>query len=372
MSSITYVGMDVHKNSFSLCAIDGASGEILSEAQCASEAKQVLKFVHGLEGRLGEKLTVKLGYEAGCLGYWLYQSLDSLGVDCEILAPCTMYHSAKNKVVKNDKADARMIAQNLANGTYKAVHVPDVQDIETKEYLRMVQATKKSFKRIKQMMKALVLRQGYKYEGKSAWTQAYFQWLQSLEMSDLLRETLNEYLLQYENLQDRIARFEARIVELSSKERYEVPIGHLRSFKGIDTLSAMTVQVEISDFSRFPSAKSFCAYLGLTPSEPSSGEKMKLGGITKQGNRLVRSTLIECSRSLVRGNLGHKSKRLIARQQGQPSEVIAYVDKAAERLQRKYSRLLYSGKAANKAITAIARELACFIWGLSTGHCQVL
>lgn len=122
-----------------------------------------------------------------------------------------MLRSAKNKVVKNDKLDARMIAQNLANGTYKAVHVPDSEDVETKEYIRMVQSAKKSLKRIKQEIKALVLRHSYFYDGKSTWTIAYMKWLKSLNMSDILKEVLEEYLVQYEYLTDKLERLKGRI-----------------------------------------------------------------------------------------------------------------------------------------------------------------
>ncbi len=122
-----------------------------------------------------------------------------------------MLRSAKNKVVKNDKLDARMIAQNLANGTYKAVHVPDSEDVETKEYIRMVQSAKKSLKRIKQEIKALVLRHNYFYDGKSTWTIAYMKWLKSLNMSDILKEVLEEYLVQYEYLTDKLERLKGRI-----------------------------------------------------------------------------------------------------------------------------------------------------------------
>jgi transposase len=367
MSSIIFIGMDVHKNSFNLCALDGHTGEILGETQCSSDAKNVLKFTNRVKKQFENNVIVKVGYEAGCLGYALYHSLTALGLNCDILAPTTMLRSAKNKVVKNDKLDARMIAQNLANGTYKSVHVPDAQDIESKEYIRMVQSRKKALKKIKQEIKSLILRHGYFYDGKSTWTIAYMKWLKTLVMTPVLREALDEYLIQYEYLVDQIERFKVRIEEMSHQERYAEPVGHLRTFKGIDTLSAMTIQVEISDFSRFSNAKSFCAYLGLTPSEQSSGGKVNLGGISKQGNSVVRTTLIECARALVKASIG-KSKKLKARQAGQPSEIIAYADRAVERMKRKFSRLLYSGKARNKAITAIARELACFIWGMSTGN----
>lgn len=128
----------------------------------------------------------------------------------------------------------------------------------------------------------------------------------------------------------------------------------------------MTVHVEISDFTRFSTAKTFTAYLGLTPSEHSSGEKISRNAITKQGNSIVRTTLVECVNGLVKGTIGIKSKRVKARQKGQESDVIAYADRAVERLQRKYHRMIYQGRPRNVAITAIARELACFIWGIET------
>ncbi|MEY8442831.1 transposase [Lactococcus ileimucosae] len=186
-------------------------------------------------------------------------------------------------------------------------------------------------------------------------------------MTPVLRETLDEYLLQYEYLTDKIERLKARIETFSHQERYKEAVGHLRTFKGIDTASAMTIQVEISDFTRFATAKAFCDYLGLTPSEQSSGGKVNMGGISKQGNSVVRTTLVECARALLKSSVG-KSKKLKGRQLGQPSDVIAYADRAVERMKRKFARLLYSGKARNKAITAIARELAYFIWGMSTGR----
>ena len=173
------------------------------------------------------------------------------------------------------------------------------------------------------------------YDGKSSWTLAHLKWLKGLKLTGLLKETLEEYLLQYDVLTDKIERFSQRIEELSHERRYKKPVAQLRCLKGVDTTTAMMIHVEISDFTRFPNAKAFTAYLGLTPSEHSSGEKIYRNGITKQGNTTVRSTLVECANALVKGTIGIKSKRVKARQKGQASKVIAYADKATERLQRK-------------------------------------
>jgi transposase len=126
----------------------------------------------------------------------------------------------------------------------------------------------------------------------------------------------------------------------------------------------MTIHVEIADFSRFPSAPQFMSYVGLTPSEHSSGKSTNKGGLTKQGNAVVRTTLIECARNLVRGKVGYKTKSVTVRQKGQTAPIINYADKAVTRLQRKYQRMVAAGKPNNQVITAVARELAGFIWGM--------
>lgn len=368
MNSIIYLGMDVHKNTYSLCAYNGFTGEILRETKCLSDIKYVLKFIENLKKEYGEDIQVKAGYEAGCLGYVPYNQLTSKGIDCDILAPTTMYRSSKNKLNKNDKLDARNIARNLANGTYKSVYVLNEDDQAVKEYIRMLDDTKIARKKVKQQINAFTLRYGLTYPGKSKWTIAHVKWLRELELSPLLKETLNERLAQYDSLCDKIDRFNDKLNELSHNEAYETPVSKLRCFKGIDTTAAMTMHIEISDFNRFSTAKKFSSYVGLTPGEDSSGDKTIYLSITKQGNATVRNILTECAQALVKGTPGVKSKAVKQRQKGQEAAVIEYADKAVERLQRKYQKMIYRGVNRNKAITAVARELACFVWGMETGN----
>ena len=232
----------------------------------------------------------------------------------------------------------------------------------------MLDDTKIARKKVKQHINAFVLRQGYKYEGKSKWTLAHLEWLKTLPITGLLREILDENLSQYDDLCNRIGRYNDKLIELSHEESYEQPISHLRCFKGIDTTVAMTIHVEISDFTRFPKACAFASYLGLTPGESSSGSKTTYLSITKQGNTTVRNALVESAQALVKGTPGVKSKAVKARQKGQDIKVIDYADKAVNRLQRKYRKLINRGVNHNKAVVAVARELACFIWGMETGQ----
>lgn len=228
---------------------------------------------------------------------------------------------------------------------------------------------KKELKKIKQQILAYILRLGFNYDGKSKWTIAHIKWLRNLEMDFVEKEILNEYLAQYDLLVDKIERFANRIDELYHTERYEENVSKLRCFKGVDTLSAMTIQVETSDFNRFPNAKAYASFVGLTCGEQSSGDKRNTTSITKQGNSTLRTTLVECANAIIKGNVyTPKSKRLKSRQKGQSIEVIAYADKASERLKKRYDRLIKRSVPHNKAVVAIARELACFIWGMETGN----
>ncbi|WP_390410727.1 IS110 family transposase [Lacticaseibacillus jixiensis] len=369
MQSIVYVGMDVHKSTFSLCAYNKDTAEILGETKCASDPKLVLKFINRIAHKSEPETIFKTGYEAGCLGYALRNSLVQLGVDCTIMAPTTMYSEAKHKMVKNDKLDARMIAINLANGSYHEVYVPDDQDVEVKEYMRMRSDFRKALKRVKQQLSALLLRHGIQFDGGSSWTAAHIKWIKALKVSTIMRVTIDEYLVQVEELMAKIDRFDQVLEELSHNDRYADKVHELQCLKGVATTSAMTLHVEISDFTRFPNARAFMNYIGLTPSEHSSGEHSdNKGGLTKQGNTAVRSALIECAQALVKGRVGYKSKRVAHRQIGQPAQVIAYANRATEHLQRKYQRMLARGKKKCVATAAVARELAGFIWGIETEH----
>lgn len=370
MNSILYIGMDVHKKTYNLCCYNGETGDISNEVKIAADVNLVVKYLENLKKKFGNDVKFQCGYEAGCLGYVPYLKLKDRGIDCVILAPTTMAYSAKNKKNKNDKLDARNIAINMANGTYKAVYVINEDDAAVKEYIRMVDDFKVERKKVKQHINAFTLRQGHKYPGKSNWTQSHIKWLNNLPLKGLNKEILSDYLAEYDALCDKIERFEDKLVEISLDVRYEEPVSKLRCFKGIDTATAISIHVEISDFNRFSSAKAFANYVGLTPGQRSSSENINYLPITKQGNSTVRKLLIESAQALVKGKPGQKSKRVKARQKGQNTDVIAYADRGTERLQRKYQKMIRRGVNRNVAVTAVARELACFVWGMETGHIE--
>lgn len=366
MNSILYLGMDVHKESYTVCIYEMESDSVRYQQKMSADYRNILKYVDRIRLTYGKGYDVICGYEAGCLGYSLYHQLTSHGINCVILAPSTMAITSANRV-KTDKRDAAAIARCLAFRTYREVYVPTKQDEAVKEFIRMRDTNKETLKRVKKQILSYVLRLGFNFDGKSYWTIKHMNWLKSLEMDSLFRETLDEYMLTYEQLTDKIERLDARIEEIAEEDEYCENVGKLKCFMGIKTHTALSFIVETGDFNRFEKPGKYSAFLGLVPGEDSSGDKRQGLPLTKTGNRHLRTLIVEAAQCYSRGQIGHKSKELKKRQQGNSSQVIAYADKANERLRRRYYKMtLGKGKNANIAKAAIARELSCFIWGMMT------
>ena len=371
MNRILKIGMDVHSTNYTLCAMEpviGAEDRIFANIKVTPDYKNILMFIENLKQKLGlnDTYDIECGYEAGCLGYSLYNELTAAGVKCVILAPTTML-TQQGQRIKTDARDAVMIAQCLSYGGYHPVYIPTEEDDSVKEYLRMRDDMKLALKKVKQQINAFCLRHGYHYD-KTKWTIAHLKWLKQLEMSALYRETLDEYMASYDEQTAKIERFDKRIEELASQERYQKKVEKLGCFLGIKTHTALSLIVETGDFERFAKGNVYAAYLGLAPGERSSSDNINRLGITKAGNRHVRQLLIEAAGGICKGAVGHKSKDLRQRQNGNTADVIAYADKANTRLRSRYYKFIRHGKKRNVAVAAIARELACFIWGMMTDH----
>ena len=367
MKSITYIGMDVHTTHYTLCCYSVEDDRFFAEIEVKPDYQEVLKYINRVKSQRGKEAEILCGYEAGCLGYSLYHQLMYHGVECVILAPSTM-PVTPGKKIKTDRMDARRISKCLAYHTYSAVYVPTAEDDAVKEYIRMRDDGNNTLKRIKQQTIALCTRHGKQYDGKSYWTKRHLYWLEGLDFGNgVLNEVLKEYLVLYYQAQEKVETYDKRIEELSRSETYREPVEKLGCFIGIKNHTALAFCCEVGDFRRFPSAQQFASYLGLVPGENSSGEKQQHTGITKAGNSHLRRLLIEAAQQYGRGAVGKKSAALKARQAGCPTQIVAYADKANERLRRKFYRIALRSKR-NIAKTAVARELACFIWGMMTEH----
>ena len=226
--------MDVHSTNYTLCAMEPVIGEddrIFATIDVAPDYKNILLFIENLKMKLGMdyEYDIQCGYEAGCLGYSLYNQLTAANVKCVILAPTTML-TQQGVRVKTDARDARMIAQCLSYGGYHAVYIPTEEDDSVKEYLRMRDDHKLALKKVKQQINAFCLRHGYHY-AQTKWTIAHWKWLKKLELSELYREVLDEYMASYEEYVAKIERFDQRIEELASQERYAEKVKRLHIFR---------------------------------------------------------------------------------------------------------------------------------------------
>lgn len=359
--------MDVHTTNFTLCCYCVEDDKTYAIMQTKPEYGEVLKYIQRIQKQRGKDTRFICGYEAGCLGYSLYHQLTGHGVECVILAPSTMADTPGKKV-KNDRRDAEKIARCLAYHMYKPVYVPDEEDDAVKEYIRMRDDVKQQLKSTKQQIIAFYTRHGFQFDGSSHWTQKHVKWVENLQFKNSIhREVLQEYLVLYYILSEKVAVYDKRIEELAHTARYEEKVGKLCCFNGIATHTALSLLAEVGDFHRFKSAPQFAAYLGLVPGEHSSGDKQCRTGITKAGNSHLRRLLIESAHCYGRGAVGKKSKTLKEKQAGNSPEVIAYADRAIDRLKRKYYRIALRSKH-NIAKAAVARELACFIWGMMTNN----
>ena len=366
--STVYVGMDVHKENFFLSCYTNEKEAAEYPQKVEAHYSKVINYIEAMRFHYGDDVLFICGYEAGCLGFTLYHELTAHNIKCVILAPTTMSVTGGKKKIKTDKRDAAHIARCLAHHDYSPVNIPTEKDEQVRDYIRMRDDHKLALKKVKQQILAFCLRHGYHYDGtKNHWTQTHINWLRTLKIDAMYQEILGEYLLTYDYLTAKLERIDKRIEELASEKEYKGNVHKLECFLGIKTQTALSVITETGDFKRFPKADQYAAYLGLVPGEDSSGNDHNSLGITKAGNRHIRMLLIEAAQSYTRGQVGYKSKLLSARQAGNAPEAIQYANKANERLRRKYYRLtLKNGKKANVAKTAIARELACFIWGMMT------
>lgn len=363
--------MDVHKHTISLASFNREENRIYAEVKIPTKLSEVIRYLDARKEEFeDEDVAFKIGYESGCLGTWLAEDLNTAGYDCVVMAANTIAKSSVQTKKKNDSNDAEMIARALGWNQYSAVHLLDKEDKEKREVVRLRQDFVDDTKRAKQRLSSFLLRHNLRYEsGKRPWTQAYMKWLHSLHLEGEDGETLAERIKSVEDCMNNVERMTERLDKLSKGPRYQENAAKLGAFKGVAMLTAMTVLTETGDFSRFPSADHYASWVGCVPSDYSSGGKTVHGGITKTGNRNIRCALIEATQAMVKGQHG-KTKTLRRRQAGLPADIIAYADRGTERIRIKFFRMRNRGVSYNKAITACARELACFIWGMMTGHTE--
>jgi transposase len=338
----------------------GRAGEVRFLGEIENTKVAVAKLVRKLAGKYG-RLT--FCYEAGPTGYGLYRQIKSLGHECMVVAPSLILKKPGERV-KTNRRDAVSLVKQLRAGDLTAVWVPDPRHEAMRDLTRAREVAVEDLRRKRQQVSAFLLRQGLHYPGERAWTKVHRNWLMSQKLEHAeQRIAFEEMLLAMRQAQERIERLEQAIrVAVPDWSLAEV-VTALMAMRGIDFISATAFLAEIGDLSRFPTPRELMGYLGLVPSEASTGDTIKRGPITKAGNRRARRILVECSWSYQHPpRVGKEKQERVA---AAPRAVREIAWKAQCRLSARYRALTRKGKLKTVAVTAVARELSAFIWAIN-------
>ena len=359
--SIMYVGLDVHKNSIEIAFAEaGRDGEVRSYGSVDGSLAALDKVIRKL---VSKNYDLHFVYEAGPCGYDIYRHLAAQGFDCVIVAPSKIPKQSGNRI-KNDRRDAQMLARLHRAGELTSVYIPSVEDEAMRDLTRSREDVKASERKTKQRILAFLLRHGHRYSGKSSWSRAHFRWISDIKMPHPAQQiVLQESLEALAECTCRVERLTEQIQLLSPQWRMFPVAQALQALRGVSLIVATTTVAEIGDLTRFDGPTELMSYLGLVPSEHSSGQTTKRGSITKTGNGHVRRVLVEAAWAYRLP--ARVSRKLLIRQEGLSQEICAISWKAQLRLCARYTRFLIKGKSKQLIVTAIARELCAFMWAIA-------
>jgi transposase len=353
--------MDVHKKSIDIAIADeGRKGRVRHYGKIDNTLSALDKVVRKLVSK-GNRL--HFVYEAGPCGYQIYRHLTAQGFDCEVVAPSRIPKASGNQI-KNDRRDALMLARLHRSGDLTPVYVPMAEDEAIRDLTRAREDAKCDEKRSKQRLLSFLLRIGIRYTGGSPWSKAHMRWLSDIKMPHRSQQVvLQEYIGTVNQCKERVQRLTEQIQKLLPEWQLFPVVQALQSMRGVSTIVAATTVAEIGDLKRFQTPSELMSYLGLVPSEHSSGPKTKRGPITKTGNGHVRRVLTEAAWSYRLP--ARVSRALLKRQEDLPESVCDIAWKAQLRLCSRYRHLWNKGKSKQVIVTAIARELCGFMWAIA-------
>lgn len=361
MPIIAHTGLDVHDATIRVYASVDGSDDVLLDSTIINDESAVKKHFR----KWSQKYDLRCCYEASSCGYVLQRWLNEINVSCVVVAPSLVPRRPGDRV-KTDRRDAIKLARSLRNGDLTLVRIPTLSEEQDRRLVRYRGSVVRDIVRTKnQVLKHLGVL-GRKNPYKSTWTAQYLLWLKGLELPEPDNFVLSEMLGTLEQQTKRLAQLDKRIIEMASSDLYRERVSQLMCFRGIGYVWAMTLVTEIIDFSRFKTARHFMSFLGIVPSEESSGKRRRQGAITKCGNTRCRHILVEAAgKYRCEPNV---SPSLRKRQAGQDDKVIAHSWKAQQRLHKKYRGIAGRRNEKGVAIVAVARELAGFIWAVMTGN----
>ncbi|MGH2356525.1 MAG: IS110 family transposase [Candidatus Limnocylindria bacterium] len=356
-----YVGLDVHKDSIAVAyAPEDRGAEVLSLGAIGTRQCDIDKLIRKLQSKGAPPVFV---YEAGPCGYWLYRYLTGKGLACHVVAPSLIPRKAGDRV-KTDRRDAITLARLMRSGDLSSIYVPGIEDEALRDLSRGRDDAMQDLKRSKRRLKSFLLRQDIRYAGRANWNAAHLRWLSEVVCPTPPQQIVfQEYVRAVTEQHERLQRVERELHEAVKGWRLSPVVEAIQALRGVQLTGAIILMTELGDLTRFDTPRQLMSYLGLTPSEYSSGERRRQGGITKAGNSHAR-------RALVEGAWAYRypakvSRHLQLRLETLPAEVQAIAWKAQVRLCRRYRQLTARGKHVNQVVVAIAREMAAFAWAIA-------
>jgi transposase len=358
--SVFFIGLDTSKSKISVAVADGArNGEVRFFGDISSEPASVTSMVNRLSKRGGK---LHFCYEAGPTGYGLYRQIIELGHDCVVVAPSLVPRRAGDRV-KTNRRDAVSLARLHRAGELTSVWVPDEGHEAIRDLVRAREAANDALKQARQQLQSFLLRHGRIYTGRKPWTRAHVRWLACQGFDHPAHQILlAEYCQAIEDAGVRLDRLTKLVAETAASWSMAPVVAAYQAMRGVAFMTAVTFVVEIGDVRRFDNPRQLMAYLGLVPSESSTGERVKRGGITKAGNTRARRVLIEGAWTY--RFPARVSPTIQARLEGLPRTVREIAWKGQIRLCARYRKLIAAGKPKVVAVTAIAREMAAFLWAI--------
>ena len=350
------VGLDVHATKIVAAVLDVETGQL----QCfmmSGETDKASEFCAALPR------PVRVAYEAGPTGYGLARELAKRGVECVVAAPSKIPRGSGDRV-KTDRRDAEHLVRLLLAGKLRPVRVPGPEEEALRDLVRAREAVRMDLMRTRHRLSKLLLRHGIRFDDGNAWTERHRQWLARIELGwPAAQMTLLDVRGAIDALVIRRDSLEREILAILPRCPWTMQVGRLRCLRGIDTLTAVGLCAEIGDFERFAKAEQLMSYIGVVPSEATTGQQRRLGSITKTGSGHARRLLVEAAwHYRPRPNLG---KTLTERQDGQPQAAVAISWKAQLRLHRTWTRLEARAKRRTVIAVAAARELSGFCWAIT-------
>lgn len=358
-----FVGLDVHKDSIAVAVAEAGRAPARLVGRIAHDVGKLIKLLARYSG------AVQVVYEAGPTGYGLQRALAQRGYPCQVIAPSLIPKRVGDRV-KTDRRDSLRLAELSRASELRAIWIPDPADEAIRDLARAREDAVNARTQVRQQLKGFLLRHDVRYAGKTSWSKSYYRWLATLNFGLAGAQTaFTEYWQAVTAADERVARLTEASANSIEGWRFEPVVRALQALRGIDQVSAIGLVAEIGDIGRFAHPRQLMGYLGLVPSESSSGEQVARGSITKTGNAHARRLLTEAAWNYrFQARIGHRAQR---RAEELPQAIRDVAWKAQLRLTGRFARLRARGVQINKVCVAVARELAGFVWAIASTQAKL-